>query len=146
MLKRVLVAHALHNTSIGYCQSLNFVAGMMLLFMEEEEAFWMFVTVIDTMLPHDYYTSSMVGTYIDQFVFSHIIKTRLPGIHKVLEGAALQIPLVTVQWFMCIFVNAVPPETALRCWDMFLNEGSKVRRRDGARAVCGVIGCYFYTI
>lgn len=82
ILKRVLVAHALHNPTIGYCQSLNFVAGMMLLFMEEEEAFWMFITVVDTLLPHDYYTASMVGTYIDQFVFSHIIKTRLDKIHR----------------------------------------------------------------
>ena len=40
VLKRVLVAHALHNPSIGYCQSLNFVAGMILLFLQEEEAFW----------------------------------------------------------------------------------------------------------
>ena len=47
-------------------------------------------------------------------------------IYRVLEGASLQLPLVTVQWFMCLFVNALPPETALRVWDMFLNEGCKV--------------------
>jgi len=126
VLRRVLVAHALHNPTIGYCQSLNFVAGMMLLFMQEEDAFWLFITVVDTLLPHDYYSSTMVGTYIDQFVFAHIIQTRLEKVHAVLEGAALQIPLVTVQWFMCVYVNAVPPETALRIWDMFLNEGPKV--------------------
>ena len=45
---------------------------------------------------------------------------------RALENASLQLPLVTVQWFMCVFVNALPPETALRVWDMFLNEGSKV--------------------
>lgn len=126
MLRRVLTAHALHNPTIGYCQSLNFVAGMMLLFMQEEDAFWLFITVIDTLLPHDYYSATMVGTYIDQFVFAHIIQTRLEKVHAVLEGAALQIPLVTVQWFMCVYVNALPPETALRVWDMFLNEGPKV--------------------
>jgi hypothetical protein len=30
--------------------------GMMLLLMEEEESFWLFLTIVDTLLPHDYYT------------------------------------------------------------------------------------------
>ena len=39
-LRRVLVAFSWDNTSIGYCQSMNFVCAIFLLFMEEEEAFW----------------------------------------------------------------------------------------------------------
>ena len=27
---------------------------------------------------------------------------------------------------MCLFINTLPPETTLRVWDLFLNEGSKV--------------------
>ena len=50
-LRRVLQAFALHNPDIGYCQSLNFVAGMMLLFLSEEEAFWLLVTVVEKLLP-----------------------------------------------------------------------------------------------
>ena len=81
-LRRVLQAFALHNPDVGYCQSLNFVAGMMLIFMNEEDAFWLLVTVVETILPDDYYTKSMVGTYVDQFVLAHIIKKFLPNIHK----------------------------------------------------------------
>ncbi|RYY83888.1 hypothetical protein EON63_10300 [archaeon] len=50
-LRRVLQAFALHNPDIGYCQSLNFVAGMMLLFLSEDEAFWLLVTVVEKLLP-----------------------------------------------------------------------------------------------
>lgn len=48
------------------------------------------------------------------------------------EANQLQLPLITVQWFMCIFVNTLRPEVTLRVWDMFLNEGSKVLFRIAA--------------
>lgn len=125
-LRRILQAFAVHNQDIGYCQSLNFVAGMMLILLPEEDAFWLLVTVVEKLLPPDYYTKSMVGTYVDQFVLAHILKKYLPRIHLALESHQLQLPLITVQWFMCIFVNTLRPEVTLRVWDMFLNEGSKV--------------------
>ena len=50
--------------------------------MQEEDAFWLLVTVVEKLLPSDYYTQSMVGTYVDQFVLAHIIKRHLPNIHK----------------------------------------------------------------
>lgn len=85
-LRRVLQAFALHNRDIGYCQSLNFVAGMMLIFMEEEDAFFLLLTVVEQLLPADYYTKSMVGTYVDQFVLAHIIKNFLPKIHALVKS------------------------------------------------------------
>jgi hypothetical protein len=44
---------------------------------------------------------------------------------SVLEAAQVQLPIITVQWFLCLFVNTLKPEVTLRCWDVFLNEGSK---------------------
>ncbi|KAJ1419579.1 rab-GTPase-TBC domain-containing protein [Ochromonadaceae sp. CCMP2298] len=131
-LRRVLQAFAVHNPAVGYCQSLNFLAGMMLIFMEEIDAFWLLVSVVERLLPFDYYTASMVGTYADQFVLGHIVKKCLPRVHGAFETHNVQLPLITVQWFMCIFVNTLRPEVALRIWDMFLNEGSKVLFRIGA--------------
>ena len=55
-LRRVLVAYALHDSHLGYCQGLNFIVAKMLLCMEEEEAFWLLVKLIDR-LPNDYYTT-----------------------------------------------------------------------------------------
>lgn len=125
-MRRILHAFAIHNTDVGYCQSLNFLSGLMLLFMDEESAFWLLATVVDKLLPGDYFTRTMVGTYVDQFVLAHLIKKYLPKVHKVLDSSQLQLPLITVQWFMCLFVNTLRAEVALRVWDMFLNEGSKV--------------------
>ena len=125
-LRRVLQAYAVHNPEVGYCQALNFLAGTMLLYMAEEDSFWLFVTALDTLLPRDYFTKSMVGVYCDQVVLSHMISLHLPEVYEVLEREHLQLPLITVSWFMCCYVNTIRHDVALRIWDMFFNEGVKV--------------------
>jgi Rab-GTPase-TBC domain len=42
-LRRVLKAYSLYDREIGYCQGMNFIAGMFLTLMSEEEAFWLLV-------------------------------------------------------------------------------------------------------
>ena len=64
------------------CANILFLLLYQLIFMQEEDAFWLLVTVVEKLLPSDYYTQSMVGTYVDQFVLAHIIKRHLPNIHK----------------------------------------------------------------
>lgn len=39
-LQEVLQAFTIHNPNIGYCQGMNFIAGMALLFLDKEDAFW----------------------------------------------------------------------------------------------------------
>ena len=75
-------AYAVHNPDVAYCQSLNFIAGMMLLFMQEEETFWLLATIIDKLLPKNYYTKNMIDTYCDQHVLGHMIKTFLPKVYR----------------------------------------------------------------
>ncbi len=81
-MRRILRAFALSHPHIGYCQSLNFLTGMLLLFLDEEEAYWLLVTIVTTLLPPDYYSKSMVGVYVDQYVLASLVETHLPRVHK----------------------------------------------------------------
>jgi hypothetical protein len=54
----------------------------MLLFLHEKDAFWLLVTVIETLLPPDYYTKSMVGAYTDQLVLTRIVEKTMPRVHR----------------------------------------------------------------
>uniref|UniRef100_K3WVC8 Rab-GAP TBC domain-containing protein n=1 Tax=Globisporangium ultimum (strain ATCC 200006 / CBS 805.95 / DAOM BR144) TaxID=431595 RepID=K3WVC8_GLOUD len=126
-LKNVLCAYSLHNPAIGYCQSMNFIAGMMLLFMDEEDAFWLLCVVLHkNYLPAANYTQSMVGTQTDQLVFKWLIDQELPEVAARLEACGIQIPLVTLHWFLCAFVCTLPTESALRVWDWFFLDGEEV--------------------
>jgi len=51
---------------------MNFIVGRMLQYMNEEEAFWTLVTIVETILPIDYYTN-MFGALVDQVVFKKLM-------------------------------------------------------------------------
>ena len=48
-LRRVLLAFSVHKPDVGYSQSMNYVAAMLLLCLDlsEERAFWIMVALID---------------------------------------------------------------------------------------------------
>ena len=53
-------------------------------------------------------------------------------LYRALAETQMDLSLITVPWFMCLFVNTLRPEVTLRVWDMFLCEGSKVLFRISA--------------
>jgi hypothetical protein len=81
-LERVLTAFAVHHPSIGYCQSLNFITATMLLFLSEEESFWLLLTVVDKLLPPDYYSKTMIGVYTDQIILTQLMRKFMPKLYE----------------------------------------------------------------
>lgn len=137
-LRRVLVAFAHYQPQIGYCQSLNFLAGLLLLFMNEERAFWLLVILTERIIPK-VHSANLEGVHTDQGVLMLCIKEYIPQLWSILgknfEGETLSedkiltrlppVTLVTSSWFMSVFVGVLPIETTLRVWDILWYEGSK---------------------
>lgn len=148
-LRRVLSAFAVFNPNIGYCQSLNFLGGMLLLFVEsEEQAFWLLNIITRVYLPGTH-EMNLEGSKVDLSVLMAELQTTLPSVWVKISddgstttkkksrrhrnrGAAPpeadNLPPVTLAltaWFMSCFIGTLPTETTLRVWDVFFYEGSK---------------------
>jgi hypothetical protein len=154
-LRRVLHAFALYNPRIGYCQSLNFLAGLLLLFVEtEEQAFWLLNIITRVYLPGTH-EMSLEGSKVDLGVLMIALKDSMPGVWKQIGGDELEagkksrgkrghklghggnpgsihdpnrLPAITLcmtAWFMSCFIGTLPIETVLRVWDVFFYEGSR---------------------
>ena len=62
----MLLAYSLHNPELEYCQGFNRIAAIALLFLDEEEAFWCLLYILEVLLPETYYKKQMVGAQVDQ--------------------------------------------------------------------------------
>lgn len=146
-LRRVLVAFSLYNPKIGYCQSMNFLAGLLLLFMDEERTFWMLVIITSKYLP-GVHNVNLEGVNVDQGVLMLCVKEYLPEFWRFIVPFQNQtgsdsspnsspslgkneflyklppITLCTASWFMSCFVGVLPVESTLRVWDCLFYEES----------------------
>lgn len=120
-LRRVLTAYAYRNPSIGYCQSMNILASVMLLYLREEEAFWLLVTVCERMLP-DYFNRRVIGAQVDQSVFEELIRERLPDLAAAV-GDVSPLASASLTWFLTLFVSVLPFRSALCVLDGFFYQG-----------------------
>ncbi|KAJ3682789.1 hypothetical protein LUZ60_013016 [Juncus effusus] len=123
-LRRLLTAYAWHNPSVGYCQAMNFFAGLLLLLMPEENAFWTLLGIIDDYFD-GYYTEEMIESQVDQLVLEELVQQRFPKLASHLNYLGVEIAWLTGPWFLSIFVNSLPWETVLRVWDVILFEGNR---------------------
>ena len=121
-LRRLTCAYARHNPTIGYAQGMNFIAGTLLLFMKEECAFWAFKTLVEDRMPN-YFIDDLRGVNIDNKVFQIFVNIYLRRLSNHFKKMGFKLPLITTEWFMCLYVKNLPSETAFRIWDAFLYDG-----------------------
>ncbi|XP_060537274.1 small G protein signaling modulator 3 homolog isoform X2 [Cylas formicarius] len=125
-LRRIMRGIAWLYPDVGYCQGMGIIAASLLLFMEEENAFWIMVTIVEDLLPASYYSSTLLGIQADQKVLRNLITNYLPDIDETLKNHDIELSLITLHWFLTLFANVVHMKILLRIWDLFFFEGSLV--------------------
>ncbi|CAF1436530.1 unnamed protein product [Rotaria magnacalcarata] len=123
VLRRLLRAYACYNTDVGYCQAMNIIGGVLLLYMNEEDAFWTLAALCERLLP-DYYNTKVVGALIDQGVFNDYFKEYLPDLYRKLKNLGIA-ACISLSWFLTLFVCVMPFESALFIIDIFFYDGIK---------------------
>jgi len=121
-LRNVLLAFAQHNPQVGYCQSMNFLAAVLLLVVDEEYALWCLTAIVEKLLP-GHFSSCMAMALVDQGVLNHFLRAEDPELVAHLEELQVAPSLVTTQWLLTVFVgSSLPLPALLRLWDEFFLE------------------------
>uniref|UniRef100_A0A1A9WIQ1 Rab-GAP TBC domain-containing protein n=1 Tax=Glossina brevipalpis TaxID=37001 RepID=A0A1A9WIQ1_9MUSC len=127
-LFNVLNAYSLYNPELGYCQGMACVAAVLLLYMQEEEAFW----ALNTLIVDKKY--AMHGLFIEGFpkltrLLEHhdrIMSKIMRKLHQHFIKHNVDAILYSIKWFFVVFVERIPFSLSLRVWDIFLLEGDRV--------------------
>lgn len=131
VLARVLLAYAVHDPEVGYCQGMNFVAAFLLTKMSEEHAYWALYTVMTR--PQYrlrlFYLPDLSGLLVAKHQFRSLFELHLPALYQHFTANDVYSDMHT-EWFMTLFTaTATPRETSARIWDLFLVEGYCVIHR-----------------
>ncbi|KAI9882974.1 MAG: hypothetical protein M1823_005278 [Watsoniomyces obsoletus] len=124
-LRRVLTAYSWTNPEVGYCQAMNIVVAALLIYMSEAQAFFLLAVLCDRLLP-GYYSTTMYGTILDQRVFESLVEKTMPVLWDHLVKSEVQLSVVSLPWFLSLYINSMPLVFAFRILDVFFLEGPKV--------------------
>lgn len=124
-LRRVLTAYSWTNAEVGYCQAMNIVVAALLIYMSEAQAYFVLSALCDRLLP-GYYSQTMYGTLLDQRVFESLVEKTMPILWDHLVKSDVQLSVVSLPWFLSLYINSMPLVFAFRVLDVFFLEGPKV--------------------
>lgn len=133
-LYNVLKAYSVYDREVGYVQGMGFLAGLFLLYMGEEDAFWLLVALLKGVLHTPMEGLYQVGLPLVQqqlWQFDRLLHEQLPELAAHMDKEMITPSMYGSQWFITIFTYSFPFSTALRIWDVFLLEGMSVVFRVG---------------
>ncbi|KAL8681220.1 MAG: hypothetical protein Q9186_002678 [Xanthomendoza sp. 1 TL-2023] len=93
--------------------------------MSEAQAFSLLSVLCDRLLP-GYYSTTMYGTILDQRVFESLVEKTMPILWDHLVKSDVQLSVVSLPWFLSLYINSMPLVFAVRVLDVFFLEGPKV--------------------
>mmetsp|Transcript_29084 Transcript_29084/g.40160 ORF Transcript_29084/g.40160 Transcript_29084/m.40160 type:complete len:435 (+) Transcript_29084:32-1336(+) len=133
-LYNVLKAYSVYDSDVGYMQGMGFMVAMLLLYMSEEDTFWMMVALVKGAQHPPMEGLYLPGLPLVQKHLNHfniLLSENCPKLAAHFQQEGVEASMYCSQWFITVFTYSLPLEALLRIWDVFLLEGFKVVYRVG---------------
>ncbi|XP_032441134.1 USP6 N-terminal-like protein [Xiphophorus hellerii] len=127
-LFHVLAAYSVYNTEVSYCQGMSQIAAILLMYLNEEDAFWALSQLL-TDSKHSMHGFFIPGfPKLQRFQTHHelILSTMLPKLKKHLDKEQMTTGIYSTKWFLQCFIDRTPFTLTLRLWDIYILEGDKI--------------------
>ncbi|XP_065213139.1 ecotropic viral integration site 5 ortholog isoform X2 [Planococcus citri] len=125
-LFNVMKAYSLHDREVGYCQGSGFIVGLLLMQMPEEEAFAVFVKLMQDYKMRDMFKPTMAELGLCMFQLENLVQETLPDLYVHFQSQSFHTSMYASSWFLTLFTTTFALPTACRVIDVFLSEGISV--------------------
>eukprot|EP00388_Colpodella_angusta_P006244 GDKJ01018644.1.p1 GENE.GDKJ01018644.1~~GDKJ01018644.1.p1 ORF type:complete len:414 (+),score=67.90 GDKJ01018644.1:164-1243(+) len=125
MLYRILNCFVNHQPTVGYCQGMNFIAGLLLIVSDfkEEETFWVFCCLMDFYGLEGFFRERFPLLRLYLTTFEKIASRCIPEIQKHFEAEGVAPAVYLHQWLLTMFINCLPFKTVVALWDFLMVRG-----------------------
>ncbi|XP_071666528.1 ecotropic viral integration site 5 protein homolog isoform X2 [Patagioenas fasciata] len=131
VLFNVMKAYSLVDREVGYCQGSAFIVGLLLMQMPEEEAFCVFVKLMQDYRLRELFKPSMAELGLCMYQFECMIQEHLPELYVHFQSQSFHTSMYASSWFLTIFLTTFPLPVATRVFDIFMSEGLEIVFRVG---------------
>ncbi|XP_065715340.1 EVI5-like protein isoform X3 [Patagioenas fasciata] len=131
VLFNVMKAYSLVDREVGYCQGSAFIVGLLLMQMPEEEAFCVFVRLMQEYRLRELFKPSMAELGLCIYQFEYLLQEQLPELNVHFRSQSFLTSMYASSWFLTLFLTTFPLPVATRVFDIFMYEGLEIVFRVG---------------
>uniref|UniRef100_A0AAQ5XXY6 Rab-GAP TBC domain-containing protein n=1 Tax=Amphiprion ocellaris TaxID=80972 RepID=A0AAQ5XXY6_AMPOC len=131
VLFNVMKAYSLVDREVGYCQGSAFIVGLLLMQMPEEEAFCVFVRLMQEYRLRELFKPSMAELGLCIYQFEYLLQEQLPELNVHFRSQSFHTSMYASSWFLTLFLTFLPLPVATRIFDIFMYEGLEIIFRVG---------------
>lgn len=131
LLHSVLGAYTCYRPDIGYVQGMSFIAAVLILNLEEAEAFITFANLLNKPCQMAFFRvdHELMLKYFASFeVF---FEENLPRLYSHFQANNLTPDLYLIDWIFTLYSKSLPLDVACRVWDVFCRDGEESLFRTG---------------
>jgi len=128
MMFRILKAYSNYNPELGYCQGMASIVGLLLMYLKEEDAFWVLVHLMGNhkYLMGDLFLPGLPKLKENLYVHDKLFKKMMPKLFNHFEKLTIMSSMYATKWYMKYMIDSLPFDVLLRVWDIYISEGNKV--------------------
>ncbi|XP_005473815.3 TBC1 domain family member 12 isoform X1 [Oreochromis niloticus] len=131
LLHSVLGAYTCYRPDIGYVQGMSFIAAVLILNLEEAEAFITFANLLNKPCQMAFFRVDHELMLKYFAAFEIFFEENLPRLFSHFQTNSLTPDLYLIDWIFTLYSKSLPLDVACRVWDVFCRDGEESLFRTG---------------
>lgn len=131
LLHSVLGAYTCYRPDIGYVQGMSFIAAVLILNLEEAEAFITFANLLNKPCQMAFFRVDHELMLKYFAAFEVFFEENLPRLFNHFQTNNLTPDLYLIDWIFTLYSKSLPLDVACRVWDVFCRDGEESLFRTG---------------